>query len=231
MAVQFGNVTSQAVNFGGVTQVRGLTQKTYMFRFFWNGLPGSYMFVLDQAAGGERWFIVMDANSKLDYSQDFATTPGIWVTTAALSISTNYHVAITHDVSNPANIPIFYLNGSSVAVTTSQAAAGAVVTGGTPNLEVGASARTGGANSVNGKMNDVRIYNRLLSAAEISIENSIGANPANPNTSGLVFYAPLNMAHGLTIINFVGSTLSSSNTFRDNINCTIGTPNGSPIGA
>lgn len=80
--------------------------------------------------------------------------------TGNLSTSTLYHIATTNNLSTGA--AAIYLNGSldnSVGSGQTSTAASATFTLGT---------RTGSGNYANVSLEDVRIYNRVLSAAEIS---------------------------------------------------------------
>ncbi len=79
---------------------------------------------------------------------------------------------------------------------------------------------------MDGKIEDPRIYNRILSAAEVAELYSARMVRSIPN--GLVFHPVFCGAKGLA--QYDGTTLTSANTFIDEIGGAIGVPSGSPIG-
>jgi beta-galactosidase len=119
-------------------------------------------------------------NNALDFAtaQTANTTlpvNGEWVT-APNTISTGvwYHVAISYDKSSLANVPVLYVNGVRMALTTSA------------NPSVKTPSYTGttcignrqdGTRGWNGLIDDLRIYNRLLADSEVQSLASIA--PAN----------------------------------------------------
>ena len=113
--------------------------------------------------GGRHDFFVQTSDGKIRYQRNFSTTNGVWIATSGITWSGWRHVAITYD-GNPANDPIFYLDGSSIGVTESTAPVG------TPNNSGGTIAvgnNTTPNRNWGGKVNWLAIYNRVLSGAEI----------------------------------------------------------------
>ena len=81
------------------------------------------------------------------------------------------------------------------------------------------------ASKFDGIIYDIRIYNRILSAAEVStIYNMRGKDNI---INGLVFRPMLKGAAGLST--FDGAVLAAGNTIYDPYSNTYGVPNGSPI--
>jgi len=96
------------------------------------------------------------------------------------------NIVITYDSSSTSNDPLMYANGSSRVVTEIAAPSGSKRTIlGTEDLFIGGAAISGAFLPINGDVNLILIYNRILTAAEISdIHSSRGASyPRN----GLVF--------------------------------------------
>ena len=92
----------------------------------------------------------------------------------SLTYGTWYHVAATYDSSSTANLPVMYINGVSQTITTFSAPAGAQFSNvGTAYI----GNRGAGDRYFNGLIDDLRIYNRILSAAEINALY-IGGQPA-----------------------------------------------------
>jgi hypothetical protein len=110
----------------------------------------------------------------------YGTTPvnGEWLT-AANTISTGawYHVAVSYDNGSLANVPSLYINGVKMAITTST----------TPSVTPPAYAGTNYignrldlARGWDGLIDDLRIYNRLLSDAEVQTLATIGSQNLAP---------------------------------------------------
>ena len=147
-------------------------------------------------------------------------TAGIWDSPAS-SITTGawHHVLFTLDRTDVANNPIIYINGTSVAVTETQTPTGAKVNETDDNLAyIGY--------EFDGKISDVRIYNRILTAAEVA--QIYSARGRDNIRSGLVFCPFLNGAAGLQA--FDGATLAAGNTIVDPCSGAVGVPAGSPVG-
>ena len=93
------------------------------------------------------------------------TTQGQWtVPTANLSLSKWNMVVLTYNSSATANNPLLYTNGVLQTFTREIAPTGTRTSDASSNLGVGSNA--GGA-TVDGNINFVRLYNRILSASEV----------------------------------------------------------------
>ena len=109
-----------------------------------------------------------------------------WTSSASLQANTWYHVAVTYSGSGQ---PTFYVNGTiyGVASTWGSPAVGTTSTGGR------ISGRPDGSNPMNGLIDEVRIYNRALSASEIA---GLYNPKVMPNYQDLRFVA----SDGLTVL-------------------------------
>jgi len=118
---------------------------------------------------GYRLFFRFDnqGNNGFDFAT-YSTGNGDWFS-GANTISTGawYHVAASYDLSNLANVPTEYVNGIPIGAPT-------VIT--TPSGTQPSSAGTGYIGNVaaltrgwSGDLSDLRIYNRLLSGAEVQV--------------------------------------------------------------
>jgi hypothetical protein len=94
-------------------------------------------------------------------------TDGEWCTPGnVVSDWTWYHIAVTYDSSSTNNTPVFYVNGLAQPSATLTAPTGTPI----PNSGtgyIGNSAALDG--SWDGQIDEVRLYNRLLSAAELQL--------------------------------------------------------------
>lgn len=166
------------------------------------------------------------ANGDVDFIRRYNTTDGIWKATgAAPTLNTNYHICVSYDAGSLSNNPLIYVNAVSKTVTRTQAPAGTPLQAATDLFIIG---RT--LSSLTGWVEDLRIYNRILSITEITgLYNSGSPTSFETNDNGLVFQAPMLIGTGITPP-WNGTTLVAGNKIIDRINCLQGTPNGSLAG-
>jgi hypothetical protein len=112
-----------------------------------------------------------------------------------ISLGAWYHVAVRYDRSNATNLPVFYVNGAKVSTVTL-----AMPSGAAPPLSGTGTIgnRTALDRAWNGLIDDLRIYNRLLTDSEIrAIAASPPANLAPSVTVGsspiTIWPAPANL--------------------------------------
>jgi hypothetical protein len=100
------------------------------------------------------------------FNQAYSAEDGSWgAPDNAIVLGVWQHVALAYDNSSDANSPVFYLNGKPVATRVSTAPAGSAIPDATVTLSIGnTSARD---RAFDGAIDDVRLYNRILSASEI----------------------------------------------------------------
>jgi len=171
-------------------------------------------------------FSNISAPNKITFVQAFSGTAGQWYTNSNASLSVNTHLVITYNNTGTANDPIFYLNGSSVAITEQITPSGTAITT-SDVLGIGLLAAYDDY-SFDGKIQDIRIYNRILSADEVAtLADSNNINKHVVQT-GLVCWSPFVGTAGKTSFN--GITLTSSDKLLDVIGLNEGTPVGSPVG-
>lgn len=112
--------------------------------------------------------------SRLRFFSNF-NTPGEWRIEEDLPMQEWVHVAISYDRSSVNNHPVAYLNGRPVAVTRLSAPSG---TNQNPdNFRVGC---TNGSNTWVGRIDEVRLYNRILPATEIPLLAAVAPINAAP---------------------------------------------------
>ena len=151
--------------------VGGATVMAWIEPAGWGG--NGYGRIFDKSsspsATGDGWAIRLNTdNGGLNFGQGFSGGRGWWrFAEGAINLGTWQHVAVAYDANSTANDPIVYLNGSPIAVTRVDSPSGSVRSDAAINLRLGAHA-TGTNQTFDGKIDDARIYDRLLSAAEVA---------------------------------------------------------------
>lgn len=135
------------------------------------------------------------------------------------------HVAVTYDGSSESNDPNFYINGSPIALSDDGNGEGTIGDDSDGNLFIGGISATPDF-SFDGKVQDTRIYNRILSATEVA--ELYNSRCQRSVLNGLIFWAKMDGAKGLS--RFDGVTLGVANTIVDEIGWAIGVPSGNPVG-
>ena len=235
MSLEFTNPAgAQYVDFGtGLAGVIGLTAKSVAFWVKPDDFGAAYELIIISDGTGtdtdELFDIVTQITTgKIGLVAHFSTTNGVWLTTSAtLTAGVWSHVVITYDGSAVGNNPVIYINGVSVAVTRSTAPVGTYRTGTGGNLYVGTP--SAGA-ALDGKMEDPRIYNVVLTAAQVLALYNDGAHTPNFNQN-LVWNPQLSNCIALSGAAYDGFVLTSSQKIYDRIGCLQGTPSGSPVGS
>ncbi len=223
--------TSKNITWSNTTAVTGITTKTWMFWIYQtSNTTYTIPLSLSNSGGGAnentQLTINHNANGAIEWFCSFTTTGGSWENrTNILTINAWHHIAITYDGSSAANNPILYLDNVVTSIPVQTAPVGTYRTNGSNQLKVLGS--TGIASSIVGNILDVRMYNRILTAAEIS--DIYKSRLAISNLYGLVFHAPLTGASGLQA--FDGATVGTGNLFIDRINGFTGAPSGNITGA
>jgi hypothetical protein len=175
--------------------------------------------------GGGYW-VSLPASGKLKFVQIY-TGGADWTTDNTISLNQWHHVVITRDTTVISNPPTIYIDGSPVAITENTSPSGTLKTTYGSTLNIGNIKDVLGSNyPFNGSIMDVRIYNRLLSASEVTtLYNGGVVNPLIV-TNGLQFQA---FCIRCTDINlYISGSLSSENKLLDNIYGTVGTVSGNP---
>ena len=119
--------------------------------------------------GSSYHFRLNGATSRLRFHRNFTgvgSVNGQWRTSdGTIVFGTLYHVAVTYDDSDLANDAVFYIDGVVSATTEIAAPVGTPDSAG-GNTRI-ANTNIGATRTFDGLLDDVRIYDRVLSAAEI----------------------------------------------------------------
>ena len=220
----------QQINFGDVAVLKNLTTKTFCFDIVPETVTDDFNVLFDvnasSAAGVSHGYFTLLATGKLRFIASWdgsVLDHAIWDADTAFVAGTHYKICITYDNSSTSNNPIFYANGSSIALTETAAPAGSLSDSGGVTFFGG---YVGTTNNFDGLISNIRVYNRILTAGEIlDLHNGRGASH---NDYGLVFHVPCISAAGIQT--FDGATLTTTSYVYDRINGLKGTPAGNPLG-
>ena len=166
------------------------------------------------------WRMVLSSSGTLRFNkrEGASNTTGAWDTSSVLSSSTLYFAAATFDFGSVSNVPVIYLNGSSVSIS---ATITPVATGTRPADGNITSSVVTANRGIIGTIYNTLVYNRILSATEIL--DAYNSKLAIPSWRGLIFAPQLWSVQD-------GAVLGSSNIVRDLVSGAAGVPSGSPVG-
>lgn len=105
----------------------------------------------------------------LSFVQTFnsGANPGVWRGPAnMINLNQWQQVAVVYDRTSTSNAPTFYVNGQAYAATLVLTPSGSADSDATYNMRIGNT--SGGSDSLHGTIDDARVYNRALTAAEVS---------------------------------------------------------------
>ena len=169
--------TDDYVTAGSASVLDNVTQKTvcaWIFPYSKGELNGSnyYGEIASKIGVVDGWaFEIADQDAgifSLYWWQGFASgvTPGYWhAPNNAVALNAWSHVCATYDRSSSANDPVLYVNGVSQTPTEYYTPSGSADDDSAGNLLMGNLAAT--TQTFDGKIDEVRVYNRLLSAEEV----------------------------------------------------------------
>ena len=229
MAIDFESaVTEQYVDFGTGLAVRNLANKTicaWINIESYTGLAYNSIFEAGRTGGAHDEFygFSIHTGNYLSFAAYWNSASSYWDSAAGLSTGAWTHVCVTYSNSLTTNDPIFYINGAVSATTEIATPAGAYETGTGGTVQISSSLIT---KKFDGLISDVRVYNRILSAAEIL--EMYNRRSMNDNINGLVFNPVM---YGCAAAqSFDGATLAAANKIVDPYSGALGTPSGSPVG-
>ena len=128
---------------------------------------GTYYQGIVEIAGVAELFLAFNSMQVRFGAEGWSTQAGTWQYAEIPAVQQWVHVAVTYDYSSTANAPKIYVDGVEQVIGISFAPSGTYTPPVSPSIAIG-SADIGGWRGFRGKMDDVRIYNRILSADEIT---------------------------------------------------------------
>lgn len=154
---------------------------------------------------------------------------GTWKTNQDVYTALGWrHVVITFDASSASNDPKIYVNGASITVNDDVVPTGTINSIQNPVMWIGNIKRGVSGlfeDAFDGKIFDPRIYNRVLTAAEVTTLYNAGVPDHTLVTDGLVFQGFATYADRPLS---AGTVLTSTDRLIENIIRAVGIPNGSP---
>lgn len=146
----------------------------------------------DGTLSNQSMIYINNGGNKVEFSVTFSTTSSGWNIVGPATGSA-HSICVTYDQSSTANTPIFYLNGSSVTVTTATAPVGTAPTNNT-KIRIGNHASTaslGGNTVMNGSLRGFALWiGVILSSGEVSRYHA-GESPCTIQWANLEAYVPM----------------------------------------
>src|SRR6185312_6168316 len=135
--------------------------------------------ILDKDNNNSGWFLAMDGSNQVEFVVDQATSGvPIRYSTSTISLNTWQHIAVTWDGSASGSNVHIYINGVA-ADGTSQSGTAPMLSDSSSPLTIG-NRTVDNARGFAGNLDEVRVYNQVLSAAEIQTIASDTQPPGVP---------------------------------------------------
>lgn len=112
-------------------------------------------------------------NVQYAFTRSFSSVKGKWIINTSLNKDAWHHIVVTYDKSSSANDPKFYVNGVEIAITEYSTPSGTPTTDASQTLTIG-NCSVHSKGRFDGSLDDVRIYNRALSAKEVEALYKVG---------------------------------------------------------
>ena len=217
--------TTGALEFGNVPQAANLR---YLTASAWIYATDASASIIGNYSDYSGWLLLATGGNALRFIQFGTGDRGGWNTTQTFTFDAWHFVTVTRDTLLPGTKPIIYIDGVAATVTETDTQLGGLKNDALCSVQVG-NVSTVSQNYTSpfiGKIKDARIYNRILTQAEITAMNTAGAYDMS-NTSGMIFQAPLVRTKELTY--WTDHTMLSGDRMIDNVYSVVGTPNGNVI--
>jgi len=224
VSCEFSDAGTDSLDVGLMPHIDNLAQRSDSFWVYIKELPtGTDLSVV---FGTNGYAVYLNSDGYLELIVTRTTTSGVWFGTAyPMALGQWYHVVVTIDNSSTTNDPIFYVDGTSRAIYEYATPSG------TLSFQTNYIKKFGfqdfASAGLIGAVKDYRIYNRILSAGEVSTLNSEGAGGTGVSSTGLLFQGPCVRTRDLTY--YTGHTMTADDRLIDNIYGVTGSATGSPV--
>lgn len=232
IAVETDPSSTDGIDFGFLPQVCNLSRRTISTWAYFDSVALGDQSLVCIGGSNQNGVTLRVSVAQLHYYSERANGGvGHWASHNASLISTGgwKHIVITHDVSADATAaPLMYFGGSAITVDTTTAPSGTLVGEDGARLVLNNISIVGYSFAIplDGKQKDVRIFDVILTPAEISQMFSEGPGGTGV-TRGLVFQGPT--VRTAEAASFADKTLGAGDRLIDNIYGAVGTPSGTPI--
>lgn len=149
------------------------------------------------------WILQFNSSSQFSFTKDYATTD-LERAGGEVRLGKWQHAVVTWDGSSTASNVSIYVDGKEISYVTTTNGVDAENSDASINFFIGNN--SGGTQTFDGLIDEVRIYNRALSAQEIKTLYQTGAAKiVAPENRGLVGYWNLNEGNGTKALDLSGS--------------------------
>ncbi len=162
-ALRFDGV-NDFINAGSSESLDNLTQKTVSVWVQPTGIDLISSYIIQKATDPFGWSLTLLSSYNVQFNARWSVTAS-WYTLSRIPSNQWTHIVVTYDNTSTSNDPIFYVNGMATSSIEQTAPTGTHVNESAYDVRLG-----GSDNSFRqyiGTLDDVRIYNRILSADEI----------------------------------------------------------------
>lgn len=227
-----GGTATDALNYGVIPTIGLETTSTismWVYTDVFATTHADYLFII-QTYPRSLFLALYDL--RVQFGHNFSAGAGNWQTDQNPFTAGSWnHIVITYDRASSANNPIAYINGSAVTFSEFTTPSGTPQSLEGGDLILGNSKVAGTEDyeyAFDGKIFDARVYNRILTAAEVTTLYNSGTADHTLVTDGLVFQGPAVYADQGDDASLAGTVLSSTDRLVENIIRAVGIPNGSP---
>ena len=237
VTVEFDGNSTDAINYGykrgfSASQLDEISVSAWVYHATpIGGAPATEPYVMYYYSGSSYFSLQTGwsgANRTLYFIYGGYTIRGSWGVTSVIPQGTWAHIVATYKP-NDSNA-ILYVNGTARTLTGTSTTSGIGEADKPGELIIGNTYDY--VNQYNapfrGKIFDTRVYNRILTAAEVTTLYNAGVPDHTIVTDGLVFQGPAVYADQGTAASLAGTVLSSTDHLVENIIRAVGIPNGSP---
>lgn len=237
VTVEFNEGSTDGMNYGykrefEASKLDDISVSAWLYHFTPTGAePPAQPYVLYYYSGSSYFAVQTSysgANRTLYFSFGNYGVRGSWYKAVIIPQNAWTHIVVTYNP-NDANA-VMYVNGVNYALSGSFTTTGIGEEDKPGEFIIGnIFDYTNQWNApFNGKIFDARVYNRILSAGEVTTLYNAGTPDTSLVTSGLVFQGPAVYADLGDATSLAGTVLSSTDRLVENIIRAVGIPNGSP---
>lgn len=222
-----GGSAVDALNFGvipAISQTNTTTIAMWVYADTFATTHADWLFVIQTFP---RSLSLVLYDNRVEFGHNFSGGGYNWRTAAnPFAAGSWHHIVLTYDRSSNTNDPLMYIDGAAVSLTENTTGSGTAQSLEGGDLILGNTKDpTTYQYCFDGKIFDARVYNRILTAAEVTTLYNAGAPDTSLVTNGLVFQGPATYADRPLA---AGTVLTSTDRLIENIIRAVGIPNGSP---